>query len=42
MFGYTAKRTMGVAQALYQAGHITYMRTDSVNLSERLYQVGDL
>lgn len=33
--GYTAKRTMGLAQALYQAGHITYMRTDSVNLSDK-------
>jgi len=32
-FGFTSKRTMGIAQALYQAGHITYMRTDSTNLS---------
>ena len=36
--GFSVKRTMGVAQRLYEAGMITYMRTDSVSLSETALQ----
>jgi len=31
--GFGAQRAMRVAQTLYESGHITYMRTDSTNLS---------
>jgi DNA topoisomerase I len=36
--GMAVNRTMQVAQVLYEQGHITYMRTDSVNMSELAIQ----
>lgn len=35
VLGFSAKKTMSVAQRLYQAGYITYMRTDSVYLAQK-------
>ena len=34
VLGFSVSRTMSVAQRLYESGHITYMRTDSVSLSK--------
>lgn len=36
--GLSSSRTMSIAQKLYENGHITYMRTDSTNLSKEAIQ----
>ncbi|WP_022835723.1 type I DNA topoisomerase [Salisaeta longa] len=36
--GWSSRRTMSVAQKLYENGYITYMRTDATNLSEEAVQ----